>query len=501
MKVFNVNQIRLCDATTISEEPITSLDLMERAARKLLEWINDRYEKTDTFCIFAGRGNNGGDALALARLLYQEDFLNIKVFFFNISSSISKDCKINYERLNHFPEIEIKHLNNTIPFPEIEKKSIIIDGIFGSGLSRPIEGYLAQIVQHINQSEAQIIAIDMPSGLFADKQNTTHSAIIRANHTLSFQFPKKAFFFAENELFTGKWHLLDIELSSFFIENEPSNYFYIEKKEVKKILKKRPLFSHKGTFGHAFLIAGNYKKAGASVLASRACIRSGVGLLTVHIPKINYSILQTSLPEAMISIQNEDELSDLQKYSAVGIGPGIGKTKEAYNNLTLLMKKFKKLIVIDADAINLIAENEELQRAIPPHSILTPHPKEFDRLTKKHSTAYERLETQKEWSEKQNVYIVLKGAFTSVSTPCGKIYFNSTGNSGMATAGSGDVLTGIILAFLTQGYLPQEAAIIGVFLHGLAGDMAKKEKGKNALIASDIIEYLGKAFLYVDKKA
>lgn len=499
MKVFNVNQIRACDAATIKDEPISSLELMERAAQKLLKWISKRYKKTDTFCIFAGVGNNGGDALALARLLYTNKFLSVKVFFLDISSSMSKDCKDNYERLTQFSEIEIKHLNKTIPFPEIKKNNIIIDGIFGSGLSRPIEGYLAQIVQHINESAARIIAIDIPSGLFADKQNTAHSTIIRAHNTLSFQFPKKAFFFAENEQFTGKWHLLNLGLSRFFIQKEPSNYFYVEKKEIKKILKKRTIFAHKGSFGHAFLIAGSYKKAGASVLASKACMRSGVGLLTVHIPKINYQILQTTLPEAMISIQNEDELSDLQKYSAVGIGSGIGKTAVAYNDLALLMKNFRKPMVIDADAINLIAENKILQKAIPPNSILTPHPKEFDRLTKKHHSAYERLETQKEWSEKQNVYIVLKGAFTSLSTPCGKVYFNSTGNSGMATAGSGDVLTGIILAFLAQGYLAQEAALLGVFLHGLAGDEAKKIKGKNALIASDIIKYLGKAFLSIDK--
>lgn len=501
MKIFNVNQIRACDMATIKEESISSLELMERAACKLLEWISKRYKKTATFCIFAGVGNNGGDALALARLLYTKKYLNIKVFLLDISSSLSKDCKENYERLAHFPEIEIKHLNKTIPFPEIEKKSIVIDGIFGSGLSRPIEGYLAQIVRYINQLETQIIAIDIPSGLFADKQNIVHSAIIRANYTLSFQFPKKAFFFAENEQFTGKWYLLDIGLSNFFIQKEPSNDFYVEKNDIKKILKRRGVFSHKGTFGHAFLMAGSYKKAGAAVLAAKACMRSGVGLLTVHIPKINYQILQTALPEAMLSIQNEDELSNLQKYSAVGVGPGIGKTVEAYNDLALLMENFKKPMLIDADAINLIAENKILQKAIPPHSILTPHPKEFDRLTKKHLTAYERLETQKEWSRKQNIYIVLKGAFTSLSTPFGKVCFNSTGNSGMATAGSGDVLTGIILALLAQGYSSQEAALLGVFLHGLAGDKAKKIKGKNALIASDIIEHLGKAFLSIDKKA
>lgn len=498
MKVFNTNQIRACDTFTIQNEPIKSVDLMERAASGLCKWIVKKYKKTDSFVIFAGQGNNGGDALALARLLFSKKFVNIRVFVVGVLGSLSADCKVNFERLSEFKNIKLQFLNNNSILPNISIADIVIDGIFGSGLSRPIEGYFAKIIEHINNSKATVLAIDIPSGLFADNENDDKNNIVKADYTLSFQFPKMAFFFAENEKFVGIWHLINIGLSSNFISNEPTPYYYLQKKDIKKILKKRSLFSHKGTFGHALLVAGSYQQTGAAVLSARACLRSGVGLLTVHVPQSSYNILQTAVPEAMLLIDETETnycaTNVLQKFSAIGIGSGIGKKASVCGALKKLMQNAQIPMVIDADAINLLVENKELQKIIPKQSVLTPHPKEFDRLTQNHTNAYSRLQTQKELSAKWNVYIVLKGAFTSVSTPCGDVYFNSTGNSGMATAGSGDVLTGIVLSFLAQGYTAKQSVLMAVFIHGLAGDIAAKKHSKQALIASDIISYLGKAF-------
>ncbi len=497
MKIFNVNQIRECDAFTIENEPIKSVDLMERAAKGLCKWIAKRYSKKSNFICFAGQGNNGGDVLALARLLSKKGFANIAVFLLAEEGKLSCDAKINYERLSSVQNVKVSFIDDYSNLPKIKKRDIVIDGIFGSGLSRPVEGNLAKVIQYINSSKAEVIAVDIPSGLFADSLSSDEN-IIRATHTLSFQFPKRTFFFAENEQFTGSWHIINIGLSKGFIKSEPTPFYYLQKKDISKILKERSVFSHKGTFGHALLVAGSYQKTGAAVLASKSCLRSGVGLLTVHVPHSSYAILQTAVPEAMLLIDNTQveycAKEQLSKFSAIGIGSGIGTSSEVCNAFKQLMINKPQPMVIDADAINLLSENMELQKLIPQNSILTPHPGEFDRLTHKHISGFERLQSQIKLSKELNVFIVLKGAFTSISTPNGEVYFNSTGNSGMATAGSGDVLTGIVLAMLSQGYSSLEASLLAVYLHGLSGDLALKRQSKQSLIASDIIDNLGQAF-------
>jgi len=498
MKVFTTEQIRKIDEYTINNEPISSIDLMERAARACCNWIMDNFSKDTLFLLFAGPGNNGGDTWALARLLLNEGYGNIKIFYLN-TGKFSNDCETNKKRLENLKPDIIHKIESENDFPIIPNNCVIIDGLFGSGLKRPLENLPAQLVNYINNTKSKIISIDIPSGLFGeDNLNNNLNNIIKATWTLTFQFPKLSFFFAENEVYTGKWIILDIGLHKDIIDNTQTNYYFIEKDDIKKIVKPRKKFSHKGTFGHSLIISGSYGMSGAAVLSAKACLRSGSGLVTVHIPEKCYTILQTTVPEAIISIDKSKKffstIPQLMKYNSIGIGPGIGQAKKTQKALKKLLLNTKIPLVIDADGINILSCNKDWLNIIPENTILTPHPGEFDRLTKKHSTAYERHKTQIEISKKYRVIIILKGAYTSITTPDGTCYFNSTGNPGMATAGSGDVLTGIITGLLAQKYKPIEAALLGTFVHGLAGDLALNLQSEESLISSDIINYLGKAF-------
>lgn len=498
MKIFPVDKIREADNYTIEHEPILSVDLMERAARKLFNWIKNKYIKEEPFAIFAGTGNNGGDALALSRMLFHEGFRNQKVFLLRIGSSLSSDCQTNLERLKGLNGVEIIEVTKEDGLPELHFQSIAVDGIFGSGLSRPVEGYWGQIIEHINNNAAEIISIDVPSGLYVEDNRENNGSIIRASFTLTFQFPKLSFMFAENEPYVGQWFVLDIGLHPEYIQQTPTQYKYITHHDVAPLIPQRSKFGHKGTYGHAFLVAGSYQKTGAAVIAAKACMRSGVGLLTVHVPESGYEIMQTAIPEAMVCIDETEmnfcQVASIEKYNTIGVGPGIGSKKSMRHALKILLQNTKKPMVLDADALNIISEEKDLLNHVPKDSVLTPHPGEFDRLTQKHDTALSRLQTQVEFAKKHQCIIVLKGAYTSIATPNGKVYFNSTGNPGMATAGSGDALTGIILSLLAQGYKPRNAALAGVYLHGLAGDLALQKTSWEALIAHDIILNLGNAF-------
>ncbi len=499
MKILTVEQIRQADAYTISNEPIPSIQLMERAANELFKWIKNHYLLTQPIYLFAGNGNNGGDALALARLLYEGGFTSIQVFVLTISKTLTTDCETNLQSLNKLVEIPVIYINESDEFPFIPEDTVIIDGIFGSGLSRSVTGYWALLIDFINRNTSEIVAIDIPSGLSSDAPFNLGGAVVEADFTLTFQVPKLAFMFAENYQYVGKWIVLDIGLHPDYMNLVDTNYELFDLGEAKKLLKSRQKFSHKGVYGHGLLIAGSYQKSGAAILSARACLRSGIGLLTVHVPQSSYHILQTAVPEAMLFIDDTEleycSAKSLKQFSTIGIGPGIGTKPAIQKAFMKLMENHKTPMVIDADAINILAENPNWLDMIPLNSILTPHPGEFDRLTHTHDSGYSRMQTQLEFSKKHQVIIVLKGANTSISTPEGMVFFNSTGNPGMATGGSGDVLTGIILSLLAQKYQPLDAALLGVYLHGLAGDFASKKVGEDSLIASDIIKCLGKAFL------
>jgi len=496
--IFSTQEIKIIDAYTILNEPITSIDLMERAATKCTEWILKHYPSKQSFKVFCGLGNNGGDGLAIARHLIHKGF-TVDVYIINYSKQSSQDFLNNKNQLEALQNKCIHEINSQDNIPTLHSTDVILDAIVGIGLTKPLVDLPAAVVNAINLSRAKVISIDVPSGLFIDKHSNPTQSIINANDTLTFQFPKLSFLFPENEKYIGNGHVLDIEL---IIPNELLNAcdkLYLTKNAVKKLLKPRKKFSHKGTFGHSLLIAGSYGKIGAAILSSKSLLRSGAGLLTVCIPKCGYEIIQTAVPEAMITINGIDFLKlnelDLQPYSAIGIGPGLGLEIDTQNAIQFILKNSTKPLVIDADALNAISLNKDWLTLIPENSILTPHPKEFERLTKPVSNDFERHQLQLEFSKKNKLIIILKGAHTCITEPNGKSYFNNTGNSGLAKGGSGDVLTGIITGLLGQGYTPLESGILGVFIHGLAGDITKQEKGEIAMIPSDVIENIPNAFI------
>ncbi len=498
MKILPVDKIKEADAYTIAHEPVSDIDLMERAARQLFRWIKKRVDRHRRIFVVAGLGNNGGDGLALARMLTEEGF-DVEVFVIRFSDKHSDSFQINYDRFAELGTKKIHNLSPGEPFPQGGENDVLVDALFGSGLSRPVKGFPGEVIRSMNASPAMKIAIDVPSGLFTDTPSAgAGGEIFRACHTLTFQFPKLAFLLPENEAFVGNWHVLDIGLHQDYIRNVAVRNFFVLRQDAAFIRKPRRKFAHKGTFGHALLIAGSYGKMGAAVLAAHAALRSGVGLLHVHIPQAGYAIMQTALPEAMLSIDRYEnyfsDIPELAPFNAVGIGPGLGTMHQSQMALKLLLQQFKLPMVFDADALNILAENKTWLAFLPHYSILTPHPKEFERLAGTWNNDFVRLEKQRAFAMKYQVVVVVKGAHTSICTPKGDCWFNSTGNPGMATAGSGDVLTGILTSLLAQGYGSVEAAVMGVYLHGLAGDLAAKKRGQEAVMAGDIVAMLGKAF-------
>jgi hydroxyethylthiazole kinase-like uncharacterized protein yjeF len=497
MKFFTTSQIRQLDQFTIENEPIASIDLMERAADALYYSIVGNFPFCISVCIVSGQGNNGGDALALARMLLNSGY-TVNVLLIN-TGTLSPGCETNRQRLLNAYPASLTELHDNFVAPVITGDTLIIDGIFGSGLSRPLTGIFAEAVQWINQTNCKVLSIDIPSGLSGEENTLTDKpVIVKANLTLSLQFPKLAFFMAENNSFVGNWEILDIGILPLAIESTSSNLYYLEGKEIAPLLKNRQKFSHKGSFGHALIIAGAKGMAGASVLSSKAALRSGTGLVTVYGPEANRIIVQTANPEVIFkSGSSIDYLTDIDSpdsYSAIAIGPGIGTHTETSLMLKKFIQKLNKPCVFDADALNIISHQKEILEQIPKNCILTPHPKEFDRLFGNSNSSYERFLKAEQASKKYAVIIILKGANTLITTPDGNHMFNSTGNPGMATAGSGDVLSGILVSLLAQGYTATESAITGVFLHGAAGDLALATESTESLIAGDIISNLGNAF-------
>ncbi len=494
MKIFSAEQVKKWDAFTIAHEPIASVDLMERAAMACCNWLIGKNFGGLHFRIFCGKGNNGGDGLAMARLLIKHN-CTVTVYILEFGNIGTNDFQINLARL-HECSNDIHFIQSAEFFPVINNTDIVIDALFGTGLNKPLEGMNSELVQHINQSNATIVSIDLPSGMFADK-SSAGNPVICASITLSFQNHKLAFLLPGNEDHCGEVHLLHIGLHKGFEDDEPAIYEWVDKEMVKHIYKPRKKFDHKGTYGHAALLCGSYGMMGAAVLSAKGCLRSGVGKLTCCIPGCGYDILQTAVPEAMCLAEDEKYLlsaPDTKPFDAVGIGPGLGMHASSKDFLATVFQKTNKPMVVDADALNIIATNKALLRSIPAASILTPHPKEFERLFGKTENDFERLELALQKSKELDLYIVLKGHYSFISTPDGTGYFNSTGNPGMATAGSGDVLTGILTGLLAQGYTPQNAALLGVYLHGLAGDAAAERYGQESMLSGDITDCLGAAF-------
>jgi NAD(P)H-hydrate epimerase len=492
MKIFNSVQRKRIDHFTIENEPIESINLMERAAFQCTIWLTKHIDRRKTLMVFAGCGNNGGDGLAIARQLKARDF-KVEVYLIKVSEKLSTDASVNSEKIKQNELLKLVEVNSINQLPQINQDDVVIDAILGSGLRVPLTGIAAETIEYLNRCPGEKISIDIPSGLQSEGV-AGNLPVLKADHTLTFQFPFLSFLFAENAPYIGHWHILDIGLNNQAISHSVTDYNFTGAEEIKLI--KRPEFGHKGTFGHALIIAGSYGMAGAAFLSSKSCLVAGCGLVTVHVPEKLVSIIQTSFPEAIVSIDNSEKyishIPDCSKYTAIGVGPGIGKNEETQKALISLLEKCNKPLVIDADALNILAITNGTNK-IPANSIITPHPGEFDRLFGKCNNSFERLKLQQQKAVELGIYIILKGRFTCIAFPDGSCHFNPTGNPGMATAGSGDVLTGIIVSLLAQGYPQGLASIIGVYLHGLAGDMAIKNLACETLIASDIIQYFSAA--------
>ena len=498
MKILASTQLKELDKYTIVHEPIASIDLMERAARALTDAIVHRWDKSFEVVVFAGPGNNGGDALAVARMLSQKGY-HVEVFLFNTKGELSEECQANLNRLKTCGSIYFTEISTQFDPPALTENHLVIDGLFGSGLNKPLNGGFASVVKYINASKAQVVAIDIPSGLMGeDNTYNIRPHIIHADVTLSIQLPKLSFLFPENEDIVGEWELLDIGLKQSFIDAAPSTFSILEETEVRSLIRPRKRFSHKGTFGHGLLIAGSYGMAGASILAAKACLKSGIGLLTVHVPIHNHDLLQTTVPEAIVHTDIQERYfaqpMHLHRYSALAIGPGLGQEEDTALAMMEQIQGSSLPIVLDADAINILSTHRNWLSRLPKRCILTPHLGELERLIGKCMDTYERLTKVKELAAYLQSYIIVKGAWTTIVTPEGYFYFNPTGNPGMATGGSGDVLTGILLGLLAQGYSREEACKLGVYIHGLAGDIAAEEKTQMGMTAADIIEALPAAW-------
>ena len=517
MKLLTAAQIRQLDQATIREQRTTSTELMERAATAVAGWLLRHYNphSTPDVLLLCGPGNNGGDGLALARLLYQAGY-PVRLALLP-AARYSDDYQHNHHVLPKV--IPIQELSPGA-LPDIRPTTLVVDALFGTGLTRPLTGVVADVVRHLNDSHARVVAIDLPSGLLPDAPQPDPAApVVRATHTVSFGPPKLAFLLPQNAEFVGEWHLEDIRLSQQYIDQTVTPWHYTELPKPQPEgwphepvpqpelqLPRRNKFAYKNTFGHALLLAGSRGKVGAAVLSSGACLRGGVGLLTVAVPGCGYDIIQTTRPEAMCLADAQadfiSELPELKPYQAIGIGPGLGQNEASRAVLERLLRETQAPLVIDADALNILGENRELLDLLPENTVLTPHLGEFARLTERTTDDYHRLDLLREFAQKHRCIVVLKGAYTATAAPDGQVYFNGTGNPGMGTGGSGDVLTGLVLALRADQRLdPLLATRLAVLAHGRAGDLAAAETGEAGLVAGDLVQHIGPALRELEAAA
>lgn len=497
MNIFNRTQIKAWDGYTISHEPIESVDLMERAAGKLFDWILSKFPFQTDFIFFCGTGNNGGDGLALARLLGNKQH-NIKVYLLD-QGSLSIDCRINLDRLREL-EIPVEILSFSEILPDIPLNAVLIDALFGTGLTRPLEGQMEDLVYFLNNLPNTIVSIDVPSGLPADAL-AANDAVVQADYTLTFQSPKFSFLLPEHDVFVGEWFVLDIGLMNAFEEAERTPYAYIDQRLVDTFKPQtRSRHAHKGQFGHAVLMGGSRGMAGAVVMSASACLRSGTGLVTAGVHDEGYPVMQSNVPEAMCFEQSL--WMNHQFYTGkTGVGAGMGWVNDEFHGKLLkwLICNIEAPLLIDATALNILSANKDWLDLRPKGAatILTPHIGEFSRLTGKAANSVERMQKAKELASRYQVLVVLKGAYTQVITPGGLVYFNSTGNPGMAKGGSGDVLAGLITGLLAQRMVPIFACLMGVYLHGLSGDLAAAKKTQPGMTAMDIMDFIPDAWAKV----
>jgi len=500
MKILTAENIRSADEFTIKNEPVSSILLMERASSAFADWIVENCKNHTKFAVFCGNGNNGGDGFAIARLLHLKGF-DVDVFVDRSHEKFSVDAGINYNRLKEFSGISIYDFKeiDTVQF----NQTVIIDALFGTGLSRKLDGIYVELIAKLNKLNQIKISVDVPSGLFPDKILEENQTVFKADYMLSFQFWKRSFLHPETGKFAGKVVILEIDLSKEFITKVATDYFVIDDLMIQEIFQPRNDFAHKGTYGKSVIVGGSYGKIGAAVLATKSALKTGSGLTFVLAPNCGYEILQTTCPEAMFISGGEKliEEIEIQDHAVYGIGPGLGTDSLTEKELLKFLEQSSEPLLLDADALNSIAKNKDRINLIPRNSIITPHPKEFERLFGSTENSFEQLELARTKARELQIYIVSKDHHTQIITPEGLVFYNITGNSGLAKGGSGDILTGIITSLLAQKYSPENACILGVWLHGKAADFAAQKFSKEAMLPTDVIDELGNVFLELNKKA
>lgn len=500
MKIFTTEQIRSWDQFTISHESIASIQLMERASGTIAKWIGEHCKNHRKIVLFCGNGNNDGDGFAVARMLYHKGF-DVDVFVNDPKGKFSQDAHVNFKRLADISGVSVRNFNQVEQY-SFDDKTIIIDALFGTGLSRPLNGEYKELLEYLNTKKNIKISIDVPSGLFIDQILDENSVIVKADYTLSFQCWKRSFLHPESGIYTGKVIILDINLSKKYQDSTETKYFVIDDDLIESLFKPRNEFSHKGTYGKATVIGGSYGKIGAVVLATKSALKTGAGLTFTIAPECGYEILQTTCPEAMFIEDGERFVQNFnaEKGMTVGIGPGLGTHENTAEGLLSFLKNHSEPLVLDADALNIISNDEKNLKLIPEKSIITPHPKEFERLFGKTEDSFKRLELAREKAKELKIYIVLKDHHTQIITPEGEVFYNITGNSGLAKGGSGDILTGILTSLLAQGYSEKDTSILGVWLHGKAADLAAEKYSKESMLPTQVIDELGNVFVELNKR-
>lgn len=497
MKIFTNTQIYTGNEITAQKNNITFIDLMEHTGVQIFEWLHKRMQGAQVpIHVFCGIGNNGGNGLVVARHLINHGY-NVNTYVVNHSKTRSKNFLVNYDRIKNTKSWPVL-LDETSELPTIEQPDIIIDAVFGIGLNRKIDGWVKSIFAHLHVSRAFVLSVDIPSGLFTDKQPEGEDAVVKANYTLSFQSPKLVFFLPETAKYTIEWEVLDVGIDREYLFTTETEAELLGKYEMQPLYKHRDRFSHKGLFGHAIILGGSYGKIGAVSLASRAALSIGAGKVTAYVPKCGYTILQTALPEAMvITDANEEEITAIDfdiTPSVIGLGVGMGTSEATTKALKAFLEKNEAPLVVDADALNILSENTALLKLLPSQTILTPHPTELERLIGEWDNDFDKLEKTKAFSKKYDVIVVIKGG-NSITVYGDKLYVNASGNPGLAKAGTGDVLTGVITGLVAQQYPMLQASIFGVYLHGRSADIMSRHTGFQSMMPTDVIEGLADAYL------
>ncbi len=503
MKIFSKEQIYEGDRLTTEKQKISSTDLMERAGTQIFNWLHMRMQGAQVpIHVFCGIGNNGGDGLVVARHLVTHGY-NVKTYIVNCSDKRSKNFLINYDRIKNVTKDWPTLLSCTDDFSPIDANDIIVDAVFGIGINRPVDDWVKGLFNHFRASRAYTLAVDIPSGLYTDKLPSDPEAVVTAGYTLSFQTPKLVFFLPDTAKYTVQWEVIDIGIDQEYIYKTNTEADLIGKHEVLPIYKPRDKFSNKGTYGHSLIIGGSYGKIGAVTLASRATLAVGAGLVTAYIPKCGYTALQAAFPEAMVITDvDEEKLTSINfdiEPTVIGFGVGVGTDAKTITAFETFLKTNKTPLVIDADGLNILSKKKALLKLLPEQTVLTPHPKELERLIGKWKGDFDKLKKTKAFSKKYNVIVVIKGANT-ITVFQDKLYVNATGNPGLATAGTGDVLTGMITGLIAQGYKPLAASIFGVYLHGKSADLLIEDYGYQSLIASHVVGGISEAYLDLFKQ-